>query len=227
MTIEERLEALEKETQKLRDVIEIMNLKGKYFRCLDSKDWDGLETTFSPNVSTSYSNGKLSFHGPKEVTNYFKQTMPAEMISMHMGHTPEITVNDDGTAVGRWYLQDNLIFTESSPYAGIGIQGGAFYTDKYEKIDGKWLNDGAYLAVHTVAVGAKFRGMGVAKFIFANAFAMAGEGGMASVRVDTHQRNAPMRALLSSLGFVCCGGLTVRDGFLAYERPAGRRFGRQ
>lgn len=48
MTIEERLEALEKETQKLRDVIEIMNLKGKYFRCLDSKDWDGLETTFSP-----------------------------------------------------------------------------------------------------------------------------------------------------------------------------------
>lgn len=139
MTIEERLEALEKETQKLRDVIEIMNLKGKYFRCLDSKDWDGLETTFSPNVSTSYSNGKLSFHGPKEVTNYFKQTMPAEMISMHMGHTPEITVNDDGTAVGRWYLQDNLIFTDGSPYAGIGIQGGAFYTDKYEKIDGKWL----------------------------------------------------------------------------------------
>ena len=61
------------------------------------------------------------------------------MISMHMGHTPEITVNDDGTAVGRWYLQDNLIFTEGSPYAGVGIQGGAFYTDKYEKIDGKWL----------------------------------------------------------------------------------------
>ena len=46
----------------------------------------------------------------------------------------------------------------------------------YEKIDGKWLNDGAYLAVHTVAVGAKFRGMGVAKFIFANSFAMAEEG---------------------------------------------------
>ena len=97
----------------------------------------------------------------------------------------------------------------------------------YGEIDGEWLNDGAYLAVHTVAVGARFRGMGVAKFIFANAFAMAEEGGMASVRVDTHQRNAPMRALLSSLGFVCCGGLTVRGGFLAYERPVATRSGRQ
>ena len=78
MTIEERLEALEKETQKLRDVIEIMNLKGKYFRCLDSKDWDGLETTFSPNVSTSYSNGKLSFHGPKEVCLLYTSPSPRD-----------------------------------------------------------------------------------------------------------------------------------------------------
>lgn len=139
MTIEERLEALERETAKLRDTIEIMNLKGKYFRCLDSKDWDGLETTFSPNITTSYSNGKLVFHGPKEVTGYFKHSMPASMLSMHMGHTPEISIESETTATGRWYLQDNLIFTEGSDYEGVGIQGAAFYTDKYEKVDGKWL----------------------------------------------------------------------------------------
>jgi bile-acid 7alpha-dehydratase len=71
MTLEERIAELEKQVQRLNDIEEIKQLKGKYFRCLDSKDWAGLEETFSPNVSTSYSNGKLVFHGPKEVTDYF------------------------------------------------------------------------------------------------------------------------------------------------------------
>lgn len=137
MTLEERVIALEKEIQKINDIEAIKALKGKYFRCLDSKLWDELESTLSPNIVTSYSNGKLVFKGPKEVTNYFKQVMPVEEISMHMGHTPEITVESENIATGRWYLEDKLIFTDGK-YKGIEINGGAFYTDKYEKIDGKW-----------------------------------------------------------------------------------------
>ena len=72
MTVEERLEALEKEVQRLKDVQAIKELKSKYFRALDTKNWDELETTMTPNISTAYSNGKLVFHGPKEITNYFK-----------------------------------------------------------------------------------------------------------------------------------------------------------
>lgn len=138
MNLEEKVVYLEKEIRKLNDIEDIKKLKGKYFRCLDSKLWDELETTLSPNIVTSYSNGKLVFRGPKEVTNYFKASMPQEEISMHMGHTPEITIESESSASGVWYLQDNLIFTEGSKYAGVGIQGGAFYTDKYEKVDGQW-----------------------------------------------------------------------------------------
>lgn len=72
MTVEERLEALEKEVQRLKDVQAIKELKSKYFRALDTKNWDELETTMTPNISTAYSNGKLVFHGPKEITNYFQ-----------------------------------------------------------------------------------------------------------------------------------------------------------
>ena len=64
MTVEERLEALEKEVQRLKDVQAIKELKSKYFRALDTKNWDELETTMTPNISTAYSNGKLVFHGP-------------------------------------------------------------------------------------------------------------------------------------------------------------------
>lgn len=38
MTVEERLDALEKEVQRLRDIEAIKELKGKYFRCLDGKN---------------------------------------------------------------------------------------------------------------------------------------------------------------------------------------------
>lgn len=38
MTVEERLEALEKEVQQLKDVQAIKELKSKYFRALDTKN---------------------------------------------------------------------------------------------------------------------------------------------------------------------------------------------
>ena len=50
MTVEERLEALEKELQQIKDVQAIKELKSKYFQALDTKNWDELETTMAPNV---------------------------------------------------------------------------------------------------------------------------------------------------------------------------------
>ena len=110
MTVEERLEALEKEVQRLKDVQAIKELKSKYFRALYTKNWDELETTMTPNISTAYSNGKLVFHGPKEITNYFKESMPDTEITLHQGHNPVIWFESDTVAYGKWYLQDNLIF---------------------------------------------------------------------------------------------------------------------
>ena len=55
MTVEERLEALEKEVQQLKDVQAIEELKSKYLRALDTKRWDELETTMTPDVSAAFS----------------------------------------------------------------------------------------------------------------------------------------------------------------------------
>lgn len=59
MTVEERLEALEKELQQIKYVQAIKELKSKYFQALDTKNWDELETTMAPDIETAYSNGKL------------------------------------------------------------------------------------------------------------------------------------------------------------------------
>ena len=138
-----------KKCSSLKDVQAIKELKSKYFRALDTKNWDELETTMTPNISTAYSNGKLVFHGPKEITNYFKESMPHTEITLHQGHNPVIWFESDTVAYGKWYLQDNLIFAEGNPYCGTQIQGSAIYTDKYVKVDGQWLiEDTGYLRVY-------------------------------------------------------------------------------
>ena len=90
----------------------------------------------------------------------------------------------------------------------------------YRVIDGAWLTEDNYLAVHTVAVTGAFRGCGCAKFIFSNVFAMAEERGRGSVRIDTHEMNAPMRSLLAALGFSYCGTITLASGGgrMAFEK---------
>ena len=148
MTIEERLEALEKEVQQLKDVQAIKELKSRYFCAMDTKDWEAMEATMAPDIETSYSDGKLVFHGPKEITNYLAETMPKTEITLHQGHNPQIWFESDTVAYGKWYLQDDLLFDKGDTYEGLEIRGSAIYTDKYVKIDGQWLiQDTVYLRI--------------------------------------------------------------------------------
>jgi len=135
MTVEERLEALEKEIQQLKDVQAIKELKSRYLYAMDTKDWEAFAATMAPDIETSYSDGKLKFHGPKEVTDYISKSMPKTEITLHQGHNPQIWFESDTVAYGKWYLQDDLLFDKGDPYEGLEIRGSAIYTDKYVKID--------------------------------------------------------------------------------------------
>ena len=149
MTVEERLEALEKELQQLKDVQAIKELKSRYLYAMDTKDWETFASTMAPDIETSYSDGKLKFHGPKEVTDYISSTMPKTEITLHQGHNPQIWFESDTVAYGKWYLRDELIFDKNDPYEGLEIKGSAIYTDKYVKIDGQWLiQDTGYIRVY-------------------------------------------------------------------------------
>lgn len=94
----------------------------------------------------------------------------------------------------------------------------------YGEIDGKWLTDGAYASMHRVCVSDDSKGKGVAGQMFAYGFAMAGELGFGSVRIDTHPGNLPMQRALKKAGFVPCGTIYLKGGCedgnarIAFER---------
>lgn len=79
----------------------------------------------------------------------------------------------------------------------------------YDKIEGRWIDDNFYCGVHRLCVSDDFLGRGVATALMAAAQAIADEMGYASVRVDTHAKNAAMRGVLEKCGYTHCGRIKL------------------
>ena len=91
----------------------------------------------------------------------------------------------------------------------------------YNKIyDGEWINNGDSFALHRIAICNNQRGKGIADAIIAFIVDRCREASVASVKVDTHKGNLPMRKMLERNGFVYCGiiYLTTGEERVAYEK---------
>ncbi|MEG2233279.1 MAG: GNAT family N-acetyltransferase [Oscillospiraceae bacterium] len=82
----------------------------------------------------------------------------------------------------------------------------------YDNIyDGNWTAGGEYAVIHRIAVDSNQKKRGLASEIIQNAVRLARERGLESIRVDTHEKNLPMRAMLEKNGFVYCGRVLLSD----------------
>ena len=114
-----------------RDIHDITQVKYRYLRGLDTKDWELFATVFVPDVTGDY-NG-LKFTNADALVDYMRTNMPEGMLTLHQAHHPEITVDGD-TATGHWYLYDKVI-VEAFKFC---LEGAAFYTDHYVRTDDGW-----------------------------------------------------------------------------------------
>lgn len=115
----------------LLDVREIEQLKHRYFRALDSKDWDVFADCLAPDVVADY--GGLAFGDRDELTAYMRANLGPGMITLHQAHHPEIEVSGD-LATGRWYLFDKVLV----PAHDFALEGAAFYDDEYRRTPDGW-----------------------------------------------------------------------------------------
>lgn len=89
----------------------------------------------------------------------------------------------------------------------------------YEKIEGKWLTDGAYSVVHRVVIAKEAKGEGFAKVIMKEIEGIALSKGMTSIKVDTNFDNVPMLKILTKLGYTYCGEVYFRGASrMAFEK---------
>ncbi len=127
--------------QSLLEIEAIKQLKYAYLRHLDLKDWDAVTALFTPDVVSTYSDGKHSYQGRDAVMAFLSQSLSHKrIVTKHQVHHPEITLNEDLTAAqGVWYLTDAVINTVSrDPAKHFCIAGAAFYDERYIKTAEGW-----------------------------------------------------------------------------------------
>jgi hypothetical protein len=114
----------------------IKQVKYAYFRLLDTKRFDDLGELLTASCTADYEDGRHRLEGREAIVGFLTESLADRgIVSEHHGHHPEITLRQDGTATGVWYLQDRVII----PAADLEIGGTAFYRDEYVTEGGRWL----------------------------------------------------------------------------------------
>ena len=118
---------------------------------------------------------------------------------------PSETVVKEDIALGRC-----LLVVSDVPHGVFALCEGDDPT--YQQIDGAWLNDRPYAALHRIAADTTVHGV----FDFLIDFCKARYD---SIRIDTHENNYVMQHLVEKNGFVRCGIIITHNGTprIAYQ----------
>ena len=120
-------------TTALDDVEAIQQLKARYFRSIDTKDWDALQQVVSDDVvvDTTASGGNV-ITGAAPFVAFLRDAI-GDVVTVHHGHTPEIRITSPSTAAGVWAMEDQLRWPD-----GRELRGYGHYHETYGKVDGAW-----------------------------------------------------------------------------------------
>jgi len=137
---------------------EIKRLKARYFRCMDTKDWEGYLAVFAPDaeIDSSEAYTPRDFTGavflvdgvaPPEPDLTWRSTNPKQFTAdlaktldgvstVHHGHMPEIELTSPTTAKGIWSMEDKLRWPEGSPIRE--MHGYGHYVETYVRLPQGW-----------------------------------------------------------------------------------------
>jgi hypothetical protein len=133
----------------------IRQLKARYCRFVDTKQWDRLAGVFAPGARLD---GLGSAPDGSDAATFVAgiSRRLARVISIHHVHNPEISLTGSDTARGIWPMMDYLEFPAderpSEAPDSRGFAGYGFYEEEYRKVGGEWLI--AYLRLTRMRVDA-------------------------------------------------------------------------
>jgi len=125
--------------EELLAVERIKQLKARYFRTLDAKDWAGWGQVFTTDATLTVDTGagpqgrstEPAAVGRENIVAYVRGRIdPA--ITVHHGHMPEIEITSPTNARGVWSMEDIVETPERS------MNGHGHYHETYRIEDGAW-----------------------------------------------------------------------------------------
>ncbi|MGH0029769.1 MAG: nuclear transport factor 2 family protein [Myxococcota bacterium] len=119
---------------RLADREAIAQLKARYFRLLDTKDWEAFGDVFTADARMQNGpEGQPPVEGRAAIVDYVRRGV-ADLVTTHQGHTPEIEFASADEARGVWAMTDRL----RGP-GGFAVDGWGHYHETYRRgRDGRW-----------------------------------------------------------------------------------------
>ena len=111
----------------------IKQLKARYCRTMDTKDWAAMRRVFTDDVTmdTTDSGGNVQT-GADDFLTFLVEAI-GDVVTVHQCHTPEIGLTSATTATGIWAMEDMLRFADGSELHGYG-----HYHETYRAQEGAW-----------------------------------------------------------------------------------------
>jgi uncharacterized protein (TIGR02246 family) len=115
------------------DIEAIKQLKARYCRLMDTKDWAGYRQVFTDDVTMdTVDSGGNVITGADAFLEFLVPTI-GDVVTVHQCHTPEIDITSPTTATGIWAMEDMLRWPD-----GTDMHAYGHYTETYEKAGGEW-----------------------------------------------------------------------------------------
>jgi hypothetical protein len=114
----------------------LRQLKARYFRLLDTKDWDGLVRVFTDPVTIDVSeDGGVVSTSPQAFVDSVRRALDGA-VSVHHGHMPELELTSATSATGTWAMEDQIWWPEGAPVRH--LHGHGHYHETYQRTPDGW-----------------------------------------------------------------------------------------
>jgi uncharacterized protein (TIGR02246 family) len=115
----------------------IKRLKARYFRMIDTKDWDGFADVFTADAVMELPEADAVVHGRDEFVELVRTSLIGTQ-TVHHGHMPELELTGPDTATGTWAMMDYVEWPQTPTGDRNGFFGYGHYREEYARLDGAW-----------------------------------------------------------------------------------------
>lgn len=123
---------------RLEAIEAIRLLKARYFRLIDTKQWDLLPRLFTRDLRIVTPDGRVWMEGGDQYAASLKFGL-TDAVSCHQGLTGEIEIFDADNAAAIWAMRDVITWTDRHPREGWkAITGRGHYHETYRRDGGEW-----------------------------------------------------------------------------------------
>ena len=119
---------------------EIVALKAKYFRFVDTQQWDEIAKLFTDDARLFFPENQTEPGNVAESIAFFRHVLEGA-VSVHHGHMPEIEFQSPTEASAIWAMEDRIYWGEEAAARlnMLTLHGFGHYHEEYRKVEGRWL----------------------------------------------------------------------------------------